>query len=281
MIEKRTLKNGRRVYRVRWREAGRGSREHMRSFDRREDAVRFETEMRRRKQLGELAGFEASKVTLGEFAREWWRRYASTELARSTQERYASMWDLHVLPRLGDLQLRQLTPGVVDEFQSELRAAGAGEPTIRKTLALLQAVCREAVTWGRLTSNPVKPVRKRAVVRQRAVRPLLPAAVERLRRELPTDRDAVLVSMLAYDLRHSFVSLLIAEGRSIVDVARQAGHSATMALDTYGHVFDELDGAGRIVPEEAIREARADPVRTAPARVVSEKNKTPRFAGSL
>lgn len=103
MIEKRTLKNGRRVYRVRWREAGRGSREHLRSFDRREDAVRFETEMRRRKQLGELAGFEASKVTLGEFAREWWRRYASTELARSTQERYASMWDLHVLPRLGDL----------------------------------------------------------------------------------------------------------------------------------------------------------------------------------
>jgi integrase len=35
-----------------------------------------------------------------------------------------------------------------------------------------------------------------------------------------------------YDLRHSFVSLLIAEGRSIVEVARQAGHSATMALDT-------------------------------------------------
>src|SRR3972149_1205964 len=97
-------------------EAGRGSREHMRSFDRREDAVRFETEMRRRKQLGELAGFEASKVTLGEFAREWWRRYASTELARSTQERYASMWDLHVLPRLGAPQARPLTPGVVDGF---------------------------------------------------------------------------------------------------------------------------------------------------------------------
>src|SRR5919201_1650957 len=45
--------------------------------------------------------------------------------------------------------------------------------------------------------------------------------------------------------RHSFVSLLIAEGRSIVDVARQAGHSATMALDTYGHVFDELEGLSR------------------------------------
>jgi integrase len=105
---------------------------------------------------------------------------------------------MHVLPRLGGLQLRQLTPGLVAEFQSELRAAGVGEPTIRKTLALLQAVCREAVTWGRLGSNPVKPVRKRAVVRKRSVRPLAPVTVERLRRELPTDLDKALVSVLAY-----------------------------------------------------------------------------------
>lgn len=31
-----------------------------------------------------------------------------------------------------------------------------------------------------------------------------------------------------YDLRHSFVSLLLAEGASVVEVARQAGHSPTM-----------------------------------------------------
>ena len=40
-----------------------------------------------------------------------------------------------------------------------------------------------------------------------------------------------------YDLRHSFVSLLFAEGRTVIEVARQAGHSATMALATYGHVI--------------------------------------------
>src|SRR5205809_1457868 len=73
VIEKRTLKNGRRVYRVRWREAGRGSREHTRSFDRREDAVRFETDLRRRKQLGELAVSDAGNETLDAWAREWLR----------------------------------------------------------------------------------------------------------------------------------------------------------------------------------------------------------------
>ena len=81
------------------------------------------------------------------------------------------------------------------------------------------------------------------------------------------------------------MSLLIAEGRSIVEVARQAGHSATMALDTYGHVFDELEGAERISAEEAIRKARAEAratlVRPAPDRVARKKNETPRVQGIL
>jgi hypothetical protein len=45
-----------------------------------------------------------------------------------------------------------------------------------------------------------------------------------------------------YDLRHSWVSLLIANGASVVEVARQAGHAPTMTLDTYAHLFDELQG---------------------------------------
>src|SRR5262245_2566340 len=65
--------------------------------------------------------------------------------------------------------------------------------------------------------------------------------------------------------------------------ARQAGRSATMALDTYGHVFDELDGAERISAEQAIRKARAEAratlVRTAPNRVAPKKDETRQVAG--
>ncbi len=59
-----------------------------------------------------------------------------------------------------------------------------------------------------------------------------------------------------YDLRHSFVSLLIHEGRSVVDVALQAGHSPTMTLDVYAHVFDEFDVSEGVSAEEQIRRAR-------------------------
>jgi hypothetical protein len=59
-----------------------------------------------------------------------------------------------------------------------------------------------------------------------------------------------------YALRHSFASLLLHEGRSVVYVARQLGHDARLTLTTYGHVIDELDDQPRVSAEEAIREAR-------------------------
>jgi len=59
-----------------------------------------------------------------------------------------------------------------------------------------------------------------------------------------------------YDLRHSFVSLLIHEGVPVLEVARQAGHSATVCLSTYAHVFEEFDPSERTNAEEAIRAAR-------------------------
>jgi hypothetical protein len=63
--------------------------------------------------------------------------------------------------------------------------------------------------------------------------------------------------MRPYDLRHAFCSLLIAEGLSVVEVARQAGHAPTMTLDTYAHVMADLDGSERVPAEAAIRTARA------------------------
>jgi integrase len=59
-----------------------------------------------------------------------------------------------------------------------------------------------------------------------------------------------------YDLRHSFASLLLHEGRSVIYVARQLGHGAQLTMRTYGHVMEELDEAPRLSAEDAIRAAR-------------------------
>jgi integrase len=93
----------------------------------------------------------------------------------------------------------------------------------------------------------------------------------------PACRDSGLTSVRPYDLRHSFVSLLIHEGRSVVDVARQAGHSPTMTLDVYAHVFDEFDPTERVSAEETIRQARSDVSVLCPpaAEQVDESRETP------
>jgi integrase len=65
-----------------------------------------------------------------------------------------------------------------------------------------------------------------------------------------------LVGSRPYDLRHSYVSLLIHEGLPITEVARRAGHTPTTCLEVYGHVFDEFDYVDRKDAETVVRAAR-------------------------
>lgn len=70
-----------------------------------------------------------------------------------------------------------------------------------------------------------------------------------------------------YDLRHSFASLLLHEGRSVIYVARQLGHDARLTLGSYGHVIDELDGTPQVEAEAAIAAARQELQPAPKARV--------------
>lgn len=77
-------------------------------------------------------------------------------------------------------------------------------------------------------------------------------------------RTRIKVEGRPYDLRHSFASLLLHEGRSVIYVARQLGHGAQLTLSTYGHVIDEFEDAPNLNAEEAIWAAR-DTSRSVPA----------------
>jgi hypothetical protein len=120
-------------YVVRWREGG---RQLSRSFTRRGDAVAFETDVKRRQQLGALApGVIQSRMTLAEFVREeWWPRYAVPNLKPSTQRRYLEVWGTHLLPALGDYELRAITPMLVEDLRADFDAHQVGVQTQRKAL---------------------------------------------------------------------------------------------------------------------------------------------------
>lgn len=361
-VERIERQDGTVVWRVRWRQAGQN---RSKVIGRKRDAEAFDAELRRRRRMGELGLMDAGRETLADFGQEWWKLYAEPNLAPATLQVYASLWDCHVLPRLGALQLREITPSVVNRFRLDCEADGVGRVSIAKAMTLLQGVLQRACEWERIASNPVRAVRKPAAGPGRAVVPVSPDVVEEMRAWLVARsmwRDATLVSVLAYaglrpgealaltwahvrertllvessvsigaiastktrrrrtvrllaplasdlaewrvrragaardalvfpgydeqpwssagwknwrrrsfgpaaeaaglkdsrpyDLRHSFVSLLIAEGHNVVEVARQAGHSPKMSLDTYAHVFDEFEPGERISAAERIAAAR-------------------------
>ena len=196
-IERITRKRG-TGWRVRWRE---GNRNRARTFDRKADAVAFEAEIRRRGRAGDRAALDAGRETLQEFAEEWWELYAVPNLAPITLASYASIWDAHVLPRLGAMRLRDIAPPAIAQLRVELTAAGVGPASVRRAMVILQGVLERAVEWQRIPANPARTVRKPPQRRERAVRPLAPVDVERLRAHLLDSgqmRDAVLVSVLAY-----------------------------------------------------------------------------------
>jgi integrase len=359
-VERRRRTNGKLCYRVRWRE---GQKNRVRTFDQLRDAHRFEIEVRRRKQLGQVGLLDAGRQTLDEFLDEWWNRYAEPFLSAKTKEMYRGVWEKRISPQLGHLRLVEVTPEVVEAFAHDLRSAGVGPSTIQKSLVVLQGAMKKAVLWGRITSNPVAAVTKPPQRRRQVRSALSPRQVEAIRRQLDI-RDATLVSVMAYaglrpgealalkwsdirertilveraaslgevkstktgsvravklvsplaadlakwklasgrpdpdclvfpdkagdvwdaeayknwrkrkfkpavtaaglpaptrpyDLRHAFCSLLIAEGRSIIEVAAQMGHAPTMTLDTYGHVIAEFDGGDHVSAEDAIKQARS------------------------
>jgi integrase len=179
---------------VRWRE---GSRNRQRSFDRRADAVAYEAQQRRLRQFRGAAEIAAENVTIDQFAVEWWESYAEPNLSASTRALYAVALDTRIIPALGGLTLREITPARVEVMFADLRRQGVGDPSILKAASVLSAIMQRAVSNGLVPANPVRAVRKPRQGATRRADPIPPATVEAIRVQLDAF-DSTLVAVLAY-----------------------------------------------------------------------------------
>jgi integrase len=195
------------VYQVRWREAGRGSPAHSvmvyASADReaRRKADTLDAEIRNRKAAGErvvsIAVDAPEPLTLSEFLPIWLEAHGK-ELARSTQQSYAGVWDKWIGPRLGAKLVKDITPAQLARFRAEIEREGANPPTVLRVLAVLGSVMTEAVRQGQIATSPTRAVSRPRQRRNRAVRPPSPERVEVIRAALASDVDQALVTLLAY-----------------------------------------------------------------------------------
>jgi len=133
----------------------------------------------------------------------------------------------------------------------EIKAGKTGERTVR----LLSPLASDLREWD-LRSG--RPAGKALIFPSRDGGPWTDPAYQSWRRRAfaRAITAAGINHARPYDLRHSYASLLLYEGRSVIYVARQLGHDARLTLTTYGHVIEELEDAPRQDAETAILAAR-------------------------
>ena len=104
------------------------------------------------------------RCTLGEWLTFWLEEVMARNLAQSTLYAYRNMARCHVLPGLGDIPLRELTPLQIQSYLTAKMDQGLSPNTVIKHLGILTTALRLAVRLELLERSPmdrVAPPKKR------------------------------------------------------------------------------------------------------------------------
>jgi hypothetical protein len=120
----------------------------------------------------------AGKETFG----VWADRYPATtvHLRPKTRANYESALRVHLLPELGDVEVRRLDRPAARAFLAQLAARGVAAGTVESVRAVLRNVLSAAVEGGALAANPADHIRVARTMRREEPVFLAPDDVESL-----------------------------------------------------------------------------------------------------
>ncbi len=129
------------------RATGEGIRDWSDGFATRKEAEREAVEIEKRKHEGSYRS--PDRITLADYLNDRWLPLKKSQLSRSTFDSYRNSVRLHVEPRIGTIQLRQLQPEDLDTFYAELlvdgKLNGAGGGLAPKTVRNIHGMIRKAL----------------------------------------------------------------------------------------------------------------------------------------
>src|SRR3954454_20092316 len=215
------------------------------TFESRPDAARFLAAVETDMQRGLWSDPKTGDTTLRVYADAWLaeRRVRGHPLAPRTVDTYRHSLDMWILPFLGDMPLRTLTPAAVRRWHAEV-AASTGTTATRQAYALLRAILNTAVADDAIARNPCR-IRGAGQART-PERPLIdPADVERAAAAMPSGLEATVLLALWAHLRIGEVL-----GLERRDVDLDAG---TLTVDRQ---VVEVRGQGPIITEPKMSSRR-------------------------
>jgi len=97
--------------------------------------------------------YEGSKAILKDYLSNWLEATQST-LRPKTAYQYEHTIQLHIIPFLGNITLKELRLSRIEQFYGDLRKNNVGIRTIRLTHSILHRALEKAVIYGLILHNP-------------------------------------------------------------------------------------------------------------------------------
>jgi integrase len=129
----------------------RGGRQHWRSFKTRDEAE-LELARANMRRVQDQPEPTARRMTVEEHAADW-LEHKRSRVGRQTFVNYASVLHVHVLPSLGDVELRRVSRKMLDDFVSDWSAGG---PMFQERVDLAQ---RREQARAQAEDRPTRPIR--------------------------------------------------------------------------------------------------------------------------
>jgi integrase len=108
---------------------------------------------------GVNSALPVSRSSLGQFLMEWLEGEHKHNIAHSTFKRYRALAIHHILPTIGEIQLRKVLAGDISAVLTKMRESGQSPRSQQQARALLSVGLGEAENKGYIALNPVKKVR--------------------------------------------------------------------------------------------------------------------------
>ena len=108
-----------------------------------------------RREVEQGRAIDADKVTIAEWMEKYLaNRESSGKFRPNTLKRDRST-SKHVIRHLGNVLVIDLTPAMVNDFQTALRESGIGDTTVKNCHDLLKAIMKQAMNNDLILRNPV------------------------------------------------------------------------------------------------------------------------------
>lgn len=120
------------------------------------------------KEAKALLEEQAEELTLGKWLEQWLKVFVLGHVKLKTEERYKTAVEKHIIPNIGDINVKSLTSLQIQEFINSLhenggvKGIGLSPRTVNSARTVLSTALKQAVGAGIIEKNPVlftKPIK--------------------------------------------------------------------------------------------------------------------------